>query len=261
MEQTLRLQTEHGRVSPEAQTWYTGALGEIAVGGLLALLGPGWTVLHSVPVGANGTDIDHVVIGRAGVFTLNTKSHVGQRVWVGGHGVLISGRRTNYVAKAAAEAARAERALTTASGLTVPVTPVIVLVSPGERTVRAPAERGVAIVADTELLALLGGGPVFSEQQVDRIVAAAVVPATWDAPEGTELDGRALALQFNAIMARAQQVGSAPDRPSGPRAGSRPPVRRRRAADRRRSDALAGLALAGLAVWALLSGVVPALAR
>jgi hypothetical protein len=137
MEQTLLLQREHGRVSPEALSWYTGALGEIAVAGLLAWLGPGWTVLHSVPVGRSGTDIDHVVIGQPGVFTLNTKSHVGQPVWVGGHGLLVSGRRTNYIGKAAAEAARAERLLSEASGLTVPVTPVIVFVSPGERTVKA----------------------------------------------------------------------------------------------------------------------------
>jgi hypothetical protein len=34
---------------------------------------PEWTVLHSVPVGTGSTDIDHIAIGPAGVFTLNTK--------------------------------------------------------------------------------------------------------------------------------------------------------------------------------------------
>lgn len=69
-------------LSPEDHRWYKGALGEIAVGRLLERLGAEWTVLHAVPVGTGASDIDHILIGPAGVFTLNTKNHTDQAVWV-----------------------------------------------------------------------------------------------------------------------------------------------------------------------------------
>ena len=52
-------------VSPlgrEAEPWYVGALGELEIGRRLGGLGPGWYVLHSVPIGTGASDIDHVVI-------------------------------------------------------------------------------------------------------------------------------------------------------------------------------------------------------
>ena len=63
----------------------------------LRKLGKGWHVLHSVPVGDRGADIDHVVIGPAGVFTLNTKNHTGQRVSVTASNVFVNGRNPHYV--------------------------------------------------------------------------------------------------------------------------------------------------------------------
>jgi len=70
-------------VHPEARSWYRGAIGEIEVAEVLSKLGPEWTVLHAVPVGSGSSDIDHVVIGPAGVFTINTKNHTG-KVFVAG---------------------------------------------------------------------------------------------------------------------------------------------------------------------------------
>lgn len=40
-------------------------------------------ILHSIPVGTGRGDIDHVVIGPPGVFTINTKHHPGRRLDVG----------------------------------------------------------------------------------------------------------------------------------------------------------------------------------
>lgn len=212
MQRTLELHPP-GFFTPsgEALSWYKGALGEIAVAGVLAQLDSTWTVLHSVPVGNRTSDIDHVVIGPAGVFTLNTKSHPGQKVWIGGRGLLISGQKTHYVANAAAEAERAERVLSNVTSLTVPVTAVVVLVNPGKRTVRAAPERGVQVVTDGELLTLFAGRPVFSPEQTQRIVAAAVQPGTWHRHPAASDNGRAVAIQFNAIIARALQgAGPAP---------------------------------------------------
>ena len=56
-------------LSPENHPWYKGALGEMAVGRVLERLDPEWKILHAVPVGTGASDIDHVLIGPAGVFT------------------------------------------------------------------------------------------------------------------------------------------------------------------------------------------------
>jgi hypothetical protein len=222
MRRTLELHVPSG----ESLSWYAGALGEIAVAGVLSSLGPEWTVLHSVPVGQADSDIDHVVIGPAGVFTINTKNHAGQKVWIAGHGLAISGHKTDYIHAAIGEAAIAERRLSAATGLTVPVAAVIVLLDPGKRTVKVPPAGGVHVVSDSELLELLDGRPVFSESQVARIVEAAIKPETWHDHPRDEEDGLLIAIQFNAIMARAAQTALArtpavwSDGPSSPRASS-----------------------------------------
>jgi hypothetical protein len=53
-----------------------GASGEEQVGGLLEeLAGSGWRVVHDVTLGHG--NVDHILIGPAGVFTVETKSHPG----------------------------------------------------------------------------------------------------------------------------------------------------------------------------------------
>ncbi|MDP9431276.1 MAG: NERD domain-containing protein [Actinomycetota bacterium] len=47
----------------DERAWRIGADGEKAVAARLAELGDRWRVLHAVPVGERGSDIDHVVIG------------------------------------------------------------------------------------------------------------------------------------------------------------------------------------------------------
>ncbi len=65
----------------DERAWRVGAGGEETVGGRLdKLVKHGWHVLHAVPVGDRGSDIDHVVIGPGGVFTVNTKTHPAHRL-------------------------------------------------------------------------------------------------------------------------------------------------------------------------------------
>ena len=73
-----------------------------------------WRLLHRVPVGEWGSDIDHVVIGPAGVFTLNAKHHPGKRIWVRGDAFLVGGSSHPYVRNSPHEAARASRLLSAA---------------------------------------------------------------------------------------------------------------------------------------------------
>lgn len=58
-----------------SQSWRVGAAGERRVAEDLrsrTRADPLWQSLHSVPVGTQGSDIDHVVLGPGGVFTINT---------------------------------------------------------------------------------------------------------------------------------------------------------------------------------------------
>jgi len=73
------------------RAWSEGADGEVEVARRLRKLGEGWKFLHGVPVGAGDSDIDHVVIGPAGVFTINTKIHRGGRVSVNNQAIYVNG--------------------------------------------------------------------------------------------------------------------------------------------------------------------------
>lgn len=57
--------------------WLRGAEGEEAVGEILeSLTSDGWHVIHDVSFGRG--NIDHVVVGPGGVFSIETKSHAGR---------------------------------------------------------------------------------------------------------------------------------------------------------------------------------------
>jgi hypothetical protein len=62
---------------PKLERVRQGEDGERAVGRLLESLAPqGWRVLHDISLGRG--NIDHVLIGPAGVFSVETKSHAGR---------------------------------------------------------------------------------------------------------------------------------------------------------------------------------------
>ena len=114
----------------DERAWRVGAGGEETVGSRLDKLERrGWHVLHAVPVGARESDIDHVLIGPGGVFTINTKTHPGGRVWVGRHAVKVNGHAQPYLRNSRHEAARASRLLSDACGLPIEARPVLVFLT------------------------------------------------------------------------------------------------------------------------------------
>lgn len=117
----------HDPLHDHARTWFKGAVGERDVARALESLGSEYTVLHAVPVGKGSTDIDHVVIGPTGVFSINTKNHSGQSVWVGGRTLTVNGQRTPHVHRAVAEGERATALLSAAAGGPIAVQPVLVV--------------------------------------------------------------------------------------------------------------------------------------
>lgn len=186
-------------LSEETRSWYKGALGEIMVGRILAELGPDWLVLHAVPVGAGSSDIDHVLVGPAGVFTINTKNHSGQPVWVAGRTLMVAGKKTRHLYNAAHEAARASKLLGAAVGSAVDVTGVVVILEPKKLTIKS-AQDQVSVVTERQLLRWLKRrSQVLDPGQVSRIAAAAVLARTWHRSPGQPGDAGAVQQNFAAL--------------------------------------------------------------
>jgi hypothetical protein len=159
-----------------------GADGEEKVAQRLAGLPAGWEVLHSVPIGSRGSDIDHVIAGPAGVFTVNTKHHPDANIWVGGETFKVDGRNQPYVRKARFEAERASKMLTFACGIPVSVKAVIAVVGArGGLTIKAQPADGVVHVVGRKKLSgwLLSHGPIYSSDQVSIVFNQARRSTTW----------------------------------------------------------------------------------
>lgn len=117
-------------VKTDERAYRVGAAGEEAVGPRLERLAKrGWHVLHSIPVGERGSDIDHLLIGHGGVYTVNTKNHPGGRVWVGEHAIRVNGQPTKYLPKSRYEAERVRKALHRHLGEDLPVRAVLVFLT------------------------------------------------------------------------------------------------------------------------------------
>ena len=162
--------------------WLRGIRGELKMAERLWYLGAGWTVLHSVPVGNRGSDIDHLVIGPGGVFTINSKRLIDRRIWVAGGKFLVDGRNRDYLRNSEYEGRRVASVLDR-SGLSVSVTPVIAISGATSITVKdAPSWNGVPVwVLDVNSLApiIRGGATVLSPHDVVRITQVCSEPGTW----------------------------------------------------------------------------------
>jgi len=190
-------------IAEDAHGWYRGVLGERRVAEILDELEE-CVVLHSVPVGSGTTDIDHVVVSQAGVFTINSKYSPGRDVWFAGRGMFVGGFKQAYILNSLREAGRAADALSKATGMTVPVTGVIVFIEPGKLTQKATpggddGDPEIKVVRDVRLLSALRGSPIFSPEQAGRILDAAVRPETWHRSPVESTTGASIAREFLAL--------------------------------------------------------------
>ena len=155
-----------------------GLDGEEKVARRLAFLGAGWFSIHSIPVRESGTDVDHLLVGPAGVFTLNTKNHSGQRVWVAGDHFKVNGFDQDYVYRSRAEGLRVTRTLTSECGFDVEAEPVIVVLA--ENCCIKESPRDVHVVELEELRFWLKWRPeVLTPTQVATIYETARDSDVW----------------------------------------------------------------------------------
>ncbi|MBK3571741.1 NERD domain-containing protein [Streptomyces sp. MBT62] len=174
-----RLLTRALRRPSEWDSWFVGLEGERRVGRELARLSPhGWRVLHGVPK-SNGGDIDHLLIGPGGVFSINTKCHQGASVWVGDTMAKVNGGQPAPYARASrAEAAYVQGVLERHCGFPVPVEPVLVFVGVTALH-RAATQYTVRIYQEREVSAL---GPLtgrLTAAQIEQVYAVARHRRVW----------------------------------------------------------------------------------
>jgi hypothetical protein len=170
-------------VKTDERAWRIGADAEEAVAARLAKLGDEWKVLHAIPVGENGSDIDHVVIGPAGVFTINTKHHPNAAIWVGGNTFMVDGAKVPYIRNSRFEARRTAKFLTTAmGGTTVTAVGLIAVMGAGGgfKVKSQPPDGDVVVLTRRGIATWLSKQTVMlTPAEVDAIYAVARRPDTW----------------------------------------------------------------------------------
>jgi hypothetical protein len=163
----------------DERAWRKGEEGEVLVAKQLRKLGPSWRVLHSIPIGDNGADIDHLVIGPGGVFSLNAKHHDGKSIWVAGETFMVDGHRQPYVRNSRFEAERVSKFLTRVAGFAVPARGVIVPVRAGSLTVKEPPS-DVSVVSRRRIARYLRSQPkILDELRVETLFSCARRRSTW----------------------------------------------------------------------------------
>jgi len=165
-------------VHTDERAYRVGADGEEDVARRLKKLGEHWHVIHAVSVGEKGSDIDHVVIGPAGVFTLNTKNHSKNKVWVAERSFMVNGQKTDYLRNSRFEAKRASKLLSVACGLEVAVEPIIVVIA-AQLTIKGQPP-DVHVVGRRRIVEWLSRrAPVLTNDNVEAIYRRARIDTTW----------------------------------------------------------------------------------
>jgi hypothetical protein len=161
------------------RTWRSGANRDRFPALMIGRLPQGWHVFDDVRAGELDTSIDHIVVGPAGAFTLDTKSLTG-KVWIGARSVRHNGHPTDFLPKATREASRASRSLTAAVGRPIEVRGVVAILADDWTIKEKPTHVHVGSPRGVRdwLLRL----PVtLSPSEVIEIAAAARERATWTA--------------------------------------------------------------------------------
>lgn len=163
------------------RSWRRGAEGEELVARQLSALDSTWRVLHAVPIGRRESDLDQLVIGPGGVFTISAKNHPGKKIWVSGDILMVNGFRQPYIRDSRYKAVRAAQLLSSAVGFEVPAIAVVVLVGTSKETVKEqPRDESVYVSTPRAARRWIQRQPiVLSGEAVERIYAMARRSSTW----------------------------------------------------------------------------------
>lgn len=128
----------------------------------LAALPAVWHVLDALPAGSRGPDIDHVVIGPPGVFTITTKHRPQSRVWVRADTFKVNGHDEDWIADSRLAARRTARLLSGSLGRDIAVQGVIAVVGAqgGFAVKEQPLDGAVKVVTARTLTMYLHSLPI-----------------------------------------------------------------------------------------------------
>jgi hypothetical protein len=192
-------------LSADSLSWYVGAKGEIVVGSLLETLPPEWTVFHAIPLGASNSNIDHLIVGPGGIFTINTQHHSGQEIWVGKRAMTVGGQTVHCLTNAEFEAERVTTLVRGRMPLLAPVQPVVALLDPKQLTIAEKPDQVKVIDAHDLRRWLVNLHPVLSAGEVQEVADLIDSPHNWrELPEATPED---LMKRFSALDARVRAAG------------------------------------------------------
>lgn len=167
------------KVHTDERAYRLGAVGEETVGNRLARLDrSSWLVLHDIVVNEKGTNIDHLVIGPPGVFSLNTKHHPKSKVVVTERSFRINGYRENYLPVAVGEAKKVSRLLESTAGFAVSMTAVIVVMGAQLEVRSTPPD--VSVVRRKDLPKWFLRLPArLADEEMRTLMQMAGRPSTW----------------------------------------------------------------------------------
>jgi hypothetical protein len=185
---------------------YRAALAELLVGTVLDNLGPEWDVLHVVPVDDSAHEIDHLVIGPAGIFCFVTRNFAEQKVEVYHDSLLVGGARRNDMAVARELAANATSLLSAAIARPITVHPVLVLVDPAKLVVQEQPFR-LTVVSSRNVVrwltrherTLVGTEVAFVSDIADRIDTWRSTAYAHDDDQDAEQDTEQLNREFATL--------------------------------------------------------------
>jgi hypothetical protein len=167
-------------LTPESRALFLDAKAEIAVGALLDQLPAGWSVIHSAPAGAGEPGIDHVVLGPGGLFTIASKLHPNQKIWVAHRMLLADGLTRDHIPAAEADALRVTGILKTRMPLPAPVRPVVAIVDARSITIRERSD--IHVIDAWDLRRWLTSLPtILAESELRRTRDILDDPQVWDA--------------------------------------------------------------------------------
>ncbi|MBD3008389.1 NERD domain-containing protein [Streptomyces sp. 5-10] len=177
---TKRAMSETG--NPLGHTsWHLGADGEAMMADLLdRVSGASFTTLHSVPCPVGG-DIDHLVIAKTGIWTINTKHHPKAVVEVMNDGLHAENTEDSdsMIRRAKEEASSAASVLTDGMGQAIFVRPALAYVGGGRVTGTRQA-CGVVVMRGEDLAHYLSNLPqVLTAQEVAAIYRTARDSRIW----------------------------------------------------------------------------------
>jgi hypothetical protein len=191
---------------PEARAWYAGAMGELDVAETLANLGAGWSILHNLPIGGHGAEIDHLAVGPAGVFSITTATYPGKRIFVGRNIFQVGATRKKYLRRAESQAIRASRRLSTVVGAPVHVTPLIAVAAAASLTLGEP--RSLVDVFETAHLGrwLRKRRTTLTADAVAGISRAASLRSTWHADAVVVAESRVNLQRFERVRGEVERA-------------------------------------------------------